>query len=176
MQKFLSILPHSISIGTAGIGLFGFIEVPWHGVPIMIGGEPIDPLLMKSIYLFLILVGSSMAIGLTISGVYSALKGCRDTAIRELEEISKCGEEMIKWGIDQKQGSSSYLSAEPRLRHIILSQKYKNWFIQIPNKNTVEDTNLAAANCAETMRAYGYIRGRWKIRKGIKEWNRNNST
>ena len=93
------------------------------------------------------------------SAVFLAVGKAKDTAIHDLEEIQRCGEEMIAQLFQAK--------AQSRLRFITLTTKYRRWFHKRPGQ-TAEHQVLAAANCAETLRAYGYIRGRliiWNERR-----------
>ena len=143
------ILFSGASVSTTGVGLFGFIEFRWHGTQLMLGGQPIDPFLIQAGSLFLFILG-------TWTFVFWLLNHFKHNAIRELEELQDCG--------DQMRESAQDLPARVRSRHSHLARKYKGWLGEKPGvTSSVENTNVDAANCSETLRAWGYIRGRFML-------------
>ena len=155
---FIGFLFAAFSFGSDLIGL-----VDLFGVRVMI--KDAIPILGA----FLPYIGIFFVIATAVFGVECA----KTNAIRELEELQKCGEEMYKWAskdpIDMQQQPSPSVS----LRHIILQRKYKRWFGDpLPEHNSVWHNVRNAAECAEKIRAYGYIRGRLLIEKDRREWNR----
>ena len=144
-----SILFSGGSVSTTGVGLFGFIEFRWRGAELMLGGQPIDPFLVQAGSLVLIILG-------TWTFVAWLLHHLKHRAVRELEDLQDCGDQMRRLVQDSP--------ARVRLRFIHLEKKYKGWLGEMPRRTpSVENSVLDAANCSETLRAWGYFRGRFML-------------
>ena len=173
MQKLIFILPHSISIGSTGVGLFGFIEVPWSSRHVMLGGHPIDPFFIKSIYIFLILLGLTIGIYLVIESISRVIKRKKNTTIDELEVLQWCGEEMVNWASARNiVNTQDVPQTQNRVRYVILRNKYRKWGIAKTTHQSVGDDVLRYANCAETIKWHGYIKGRFMLWNERRKWNK----
>ena len=63
MQTKLTFL-RAASIASQLVGLFGFIEVRWMGVQVMVNGHPIDPFFIQAACIFFVTFGTVSIIGL----------------------------------------------------------------------------------------------------------------
>lgn len=93
-------------------------------------------------------------------------------AIQELEELQRCGEELVDWAARAQPEMQPLPRSQSRLRYIILVRKYKRWLKEPVQNPSVGDSIIGAAECAETLRAYGYMRGRFTIWRDRRQWNR----
>lgn len=176
MRKLLTFVAPGVSISATGIGLFGYIEVPWTGGQIMMGGHPIDSFFIEAGSLALILFGGTTGTALVISYTRDLIKWLRETAVREFDEIQRCGQEMMHWANDNMENPSRAIPpSQTNLRWIVLSKKYRRWLKNPAPGRPASVLDLAndAAGCAETLRAYGYIRGRIRICKEVRDWNQS---
>lgn len=109
-----------------------------------------------------------------LSTLFVAFGRANDISIRELDEIQRCGGEMMKWASEDPTDIKAMPSSQSNLRWIVLSKKYRRWLKNpAPERpNNILDLMNDAASCAETMRAYGYIRGRFIICSERRQWNR----
>lgn len=94
----------------------------------------------------------------------------KNSAIHDLEEIQVCGEKLTDWA-NQNPLENKPPRAQSRLRQIVLWKKYKNWIKNNP-KGSIEHIVLGAAECAEILRAHGYVVGRFMIWKSNRDWKK----
>ena len=148
-----------VSVGTNGVGLFGFIEVRWRGREVMFAGHPIDPFFLEAGSLFLILSGLTMVPVL----FWHLLGHLKRAALQDLDELQGCGEALTDWASRRQPKGPPEPRARTRLRYLKLMEKYGGWLAGSPETPSVANNVLLAAGCAETIRAYGYVRGRFMI-------------
>ena len=110
--------------------------------------------------------------GIIITVPFAAAEYLKNQAIHELEDLQTSGEELLTWASTQKPEAQPLPRAQSSLRHIILIQKYKRWLKKPIDNPSVGDFVRGAAECAEILRAYGYIRGRYMIWREYRRWNK----
>ena len=97
----------------------------------------------------------------------------RRRVIHDLEELQSCGEALTDWASDLQSGIAARgPRAQNNLRFVILMRKYKRWIRTSADRNTSGDAVREAAECAETLRAYGYVRGRIAIWNSRRKWKK----
>lgn len=118
--------------------------------------------------------------GILIIVSVAIVKFIKNQAIRELEDLITSGEELLAWGqafqsqLRSQPQSQPQLSLrhQPTLRYCILLNKYRHWLRESKDHPSVDDSLRAAAECVETLRAYGYIRGRYRIWRERRSWDK----
>ena len=113
-----------------------------------------------------------VGIALIVSVSLVGSKYAKHHAIRELQELQRCGEELVDWASRSQQQEQELPRSQSRLRFVILARKYRAWLKEPAKNPSVGDSVRGAAECAETLRAYGYIRGRFAIWRSRRQWNR----
>ncbi|MDE2738548.1 MAG: hypothetical protein OXH47_03400 [Paracoccaceae bacterium] len=146
----------------------------------MIGEHPVDSFFIEMGCWFLICVGTIGIVQFTIGKI----RALNNKIIQELEHLHSNGEEMVRWasrGTPPNMADSP--SAQTQLRYTILRKKYSKWGTELPERNSVADDVLRYANCAETLRWHGYLKGRFIIwnerrqfQKQISSQNRSGKT
>lgn len=114
--------------------------------------------------------------GIIVIVSLAVVKFIKNQTIRELEDLITSGEELLAWGQEfqsqlQSQPQLS-LRHQPTLRYCILLNKYRRWLRESKEHPSVGDSLRAAAECVETLRAYGYVRGRYRIWRARREWDK----
>ncbi len=154
---FISIFGFGVDL----IGVFDWLEVNF-GAHVMIAEYA--PLLSA----FLPYVGLFIVLSL----VFGTIERLKTRAINDFEEIQRCGEECVDWASADVISMINTPRGKTRLRYIILSKKYEKWLKEPRNGHSANNVVLDAASCAETIRAYGYVRGRFIIWKKRRRWNK----
>ena len=104
-----------------------------------------------------------IGIGIIVSVVTATIGYLKWLLISDLEELQRCGNQVTDWATKPK--SHSKPRHETQLRFLKLIKKYRSW-VERSGSEKIQNSSeavLNAAECAETLRAYGYFRGRWKI-------------
>ena len=109
---------------------------------------------------------------IVLSVVFGAFERLKAMAINDLEEIQRCGEELMDWASTDPTSMIDVPRGQTRVRHTILSKKYEKWLKDPRMDRSVSDVVLDAATCAETLRAYGYVKARFIIWKKRRRWNK----
>lgn len=87
--------------------------------------------------------------------------------------MQRCGRILNDWASIPPVDYTKRPPESNNLRFGILSKKYKNWMkIRPPGQeNHIGHDLNCAAYCSETLRAYGYLRGRWIIWRDKVKWD-----
>lgn len=110
--------------------------------------------------------------GIIVAVPLAAAEYLKNQAIRELDDLQTGGEELLAWAAAMQSQSQPPLKPRSVMRCLILLQKYKRWLRESKEHPSMEDSLRAAAECAETLRAYGYIRGRYRIWRERRRWDK----
>lgn len=125
-------------------------------------------------------VGFGIIIAVSLAALVALDQYLKNQAIRELDDLVTSGEELLTWGQafqsqlqSQPQSSPQFpFSHQSNLRYCILLNKYRRWLRESKDSPSVGDSLRAAAECAETLRAYGGLRGWYRIWRERRRWNK----